>query len=160
MKLDAMTAVEPARAGPLAAELEAAGYDGFWTTETQHDPYLPIAAAAATTSRIELGTAIATAFTRSPMVTAMAAWDLQRASGGRFLVAPSVYVLRASTARDTRLPDSIGHLRFDEFHAPPLDTVPLSVQSLAAPQYLTGRDADSIFVGRLVVPVAPVQLHR
>jgi len=65
-----------------------------------------------------------------------------RASGGRFLVVPGVYVLRASTARDSRVPDSIGHLGFDEFHAPPLDTVPLSVHSLAAPQYLTGRDAE------------------
>ncbi len=81
-----MTAVDPARAGPLAAELEAVGYDGFWTAETRHDPFLPLAVAAAATSRITLGTAIATAFTRSPMVTAMTAWDLQRASGGRFVL--------------------------------------------------------------------------
>lgn len=86
MKLDAPLAVGPDRAGDAAAELEAAGYDGVWTAETQHDPFLPLAVAATTTHRVLLGTAIATAFTRSPMVTAMTAWDLQRASGGRFVL--------------------------------------------------------------------------
>ena len=86
MKLDATIACDPAAAARLAADLEADGYDGVWTAETQHDPFLPLAAAAVTTSRVTLGTAIATAFTRSPMVTAMSAWDLQRASGGRFVL--------------------------------------------------------------------------
>lgn len=86
MKLDAFVAVDAAGGAALAAELEAAGYDGFWTAETQHDPFLPLVGAAASTSRITLGTAVATAFTRSPMVTAMLAWDLQRASEGRFVL--------------------------------------------------------------------------
>jgi probable F420-dependent oxidoreductase len=86
MKLDAMLAVEPGRAGPVAEELERLGYEGFWTPETRHDPFLPLAVAAGSTSRLTLGTAIATAFTRSPMVTAMLAWDLQQASGGRFVL--------------------------------------------------------------------------
>jgi probable F420-dependent oxidoreductase len=86
MRRDAVLAAEPGRAGELAAELEAAGYDGIWTAETQHDPFLPLALAAAGTQRVLLGTAIATAFTRSPMVTATTAWDLQRASGGRFVL--------------------------------------------------------------------------
>jgi probable F420-dependent oxidoreductase len=73
-------------AGHLASGLEELGYDGVWTAETQHDPYLPLAVAATETTRIALGTAIATAFTRSPMVTAMLAWDLQRASAGRFVL--------------------------------------------------------------------------
>ena len=86
MKLDATISAEPVEAARVAAELESLGYDGVWTPETQHDPYLPLAAATVTTSRLTLGTAIATAFTRSPMVTAMAAWDLQRASRGRFVL--------------------------------------------------------------------------
>jgi probable F420-dependent oxidoreductase len=86
MKLDAMLGLEPGRAGTLAAELERLGYDGLWTAETQHDPFLPLAVAAGSTSRMTLGTAIATAFTRSPMVAAMLAWDLQQASGGRFVL--------------------------------------------------------------------------
>jgi probable F420-dependent oxidoreductase len=86
VKLDAVLAAEPGRAGEAATELEAAGYNGLWTAETQHDPFLPLALAATATRRVLLGTAIATAFTRSPMVTATAAWDLQRASGGRFVL--------------------------------------------------------------------------
>jgi probable F420-dependent oxidoreductase len=67
-----------------ARKVEAMGYDTLWSSETQHDPFLPLAVAATTTSRIKLGTNIATAFSRSPMITAHIAWDLQNASGGRF----------------------------------------------------------------------------
>jgi probable F420-dependent oxidoreductase len=67
-----------------ARKAEAMGYDTLWSAETQHDPYLPLAVAASATSRIKLGTNIATVFSRSPMVTAMIAWDLQKASDGRF----------------------------------------------------------------------------
>jgi hypothetical protein len=63
--------------------------------------------------------------------------------GGRFTVTPGVYVLSAPRRIDpATLPDSVGHLGFREFHAPPTDTVPLSVLPLALPQYLAGRDAD------------------
>ena len=62
------------------------GYDCLWSSETQHDPYLPLAVAATTTGRIRLGTAIAVAFPRSPMITAHMAWDLQKASGGRMIL--------------------------------------------------------------------------
>jgi probable F420-dependent oxidoreductase len=67
-----------------ARKVEAMGYACLWSSETQHDPYLPVAVAATTTSRIKLGTNIATVFSRSPMITAHIAWDLQKASGGRF----------------------------------------------------------------------------
>src|SRR5438552_12641540 len=67
-----------------ARKVEAMGYDCLWSSETQHDPYLPLAVAATSTSRIKLGTNIATVFSRSPMITAHTAWDLQKASGGRF----------------------------------------------------------------------------
>jgi probable F420-dependent oxidoreductase len=67
-----------------ARKIEALGYDCLWSSETQHDPYLPLAVAATSTSRIKLGTNIATVFSRSPMITAQIAWDLQKASGGRF----------------------------------------------------------------------------
>jgi probable F420-dependent oxidoreductase len=86
VRLDAFVATDAARGGALAVELEAAGYEGFWTAETRHEPFLALAAAAGSTSEMTLGTCIATAFTRSPMVTAMLAWDLQRASAGRFVL--------------------------------------------------------------------------
>src|SRR5499426_3448961 len=69
-----------------ARKVEAMGYDTLWSAETQHDPFLPLAVASTVTSRIKLGTNIATVFSRSPMITAMIAWDLQKASGGRFIL--------------------------------------------------------------------------
>ena len=86
MRLDGYLVGEPESAAARAAELEGLGYEGVWTTETRHDPFLPLALAAGATTRVSLGTAIATAFTRSPMVTAVAAWDLQRLTGGRFVL--------------------------------------------------------------------------
>lgn len=89
MKLDAVLAVETHRLGEAARVARAAdeaGFAGLWTAETQHNPFLPLALAAEHTSRLELGTAVAIAFPRSPMVMAQIAWDLQDLSGGRFVL--------------------------------------------------------------------------
>ena len=67
-----------------ARRAEEMGFGAIWSAETRHDPFLPLAVASTTTSRVGLGTAIAVAFPRSPMVLAHLAWDLQKASGGRF----------------------------------------------------------------------------
>src|SRR5215813_13941550 len=67
-------------------EAEALGYDTILAVETQHDPYLALAIAAQEPAKIELGTGIALAFTKSPVATAYTAWDLQRMSGGRFVL--------------------------------------------------------------------------
>jgi len=69
-----------------ARAAEEIGFDCLWTSETQHEPFLPLAIAAEHTSRIELGTAIAVAFPRSPTVLAHIAWDLANASRGRFIL--------------------------------------------------------------------------
>ncbi|WP_328766771.1 LLM class F420-dependent oxidoreductase [Streptomyces sp. NBC_00286] len=63
---------------------EKAGYDGLWASESKHDPFLPLLLAAEHTDRLEVGTAIAVAFARSPMQLAYTAHDLQTYSGGRF----------------------------------------------------------------------------
>ena len=87
MKLDAGMLTHDLRTSPeFARKVEAMGYDCLWSSETQHDPYLPVAVAATSTSRIKLGTNIATVFSRSPMITAHIAWDLQKASDGRFIL--------------------------------------------------------------------------
>jgi probable F420-dependent oxidoreductase len=70
----------------LAAQAEKLGYDGIWTAEAGHDPYLPCAVAAAATEHATIGTNIAVAFPRSPLVHAQIAWDLQAASRGRFIL--------------------------------------------------------------------------
>lgn len=72
------------RVGEWAALLERVGYSGVVIEETKDDPYVVLALAAAATSRLEIGTAVAMAFPRSPTITAMSAWTLQKLSGGRF----------------------------------------------------------------------------
>lgn len=89
MKLDATLVVDARRlneAGKIARAAEAVGFAALWTPETQHNPFLPLTLAADHTAEIELGTAVAIAFARSPMVTAQIAWDLQAFSGGRFIL--------------------------------------------------------------------------
>ncbi len=69
-----------------ASALERQGYDGCWSAEINHDPFLPLALAAEHTSRVELGTSIAVAFARNPMTVANVGWDLQAYSQGRFIL--------------------------------------------------------------------------
>lgn len=78
---------EDLRQVPTAAqETEAVGFDGVMTQENRNDPFLSLGVAAVATQKIGLGTAVAIAFPRSPMVIANAAWDLQVASRGRFVL--------------------------------------------------------------------------
>jgi len=87
MKIDAtVMAGDLATIGPRAASLEALGYDGLYTAETQHDPFFPLVLAAEHTERIDLATAIAVAFPRSPTHLAHIGHDLQRFSKGRFIL--------------------------------------------------------------------------
>lgn len=65
---------------------EKTGYDGLWASESKHDPFLPLLLAAEHTDRLEVGTAIAVAFARSPMQLAYTAHDLQSYSGGRLVL--------------------------------------------------------------------------
>jgi probable F420-dependent oxidoreductase len=87
MKLDlALMSHWPAQVPALARAAEALGFGAVWTSETQHDPFLPLALAAEHTQRLHLGTAVAIGFARSPMTLAHTAWDLAQQSGGRFLL--------------------------------------------------------------------------
>ncbi len=87
MKLDVGMLTHDLKSIPeYARKVEALGFDCLWSAETQHDPFLPLAVAATLTKRIKLGTSIAVAFPRSPMILAMTAWDLQKASDGRFIL--------------------------------------------------------------------------
>ena len=54
--------------------------------ETAHDPFFPLLLAAEHTERLELGTGIAVAFARNPMVMANIGYDLQAYSKGRFIL--------------------------------------------------------------------------
>lgn len=70
----------------LAQSAEGVGFDAIWSSETQHDPFLPLTHAAAATTKLKLGTAVAIAFARSPMIVAQTAWDLAAQSQGRFML--------------------------------------------------------------------------
>jgi probable F420-dependent oxidoreductase len=67
-----------------AARAEALGYDGLNIPEAVHDGLLMSALALRATERLKVATGVLVAFPRSPMMTAIASWDLQRQSGGRF----------------------------------------------------------------------------
>jgi len=86
MKVDGGVTFDLASAGSAAKEAEEAGYDGVWSAETSHDPFLSLLLAAEATERVELGTSIAVAFARNPMTTAVTANDLQAFSNGRFIL--------------------------------------------------------------------------
>lgn len=104
MKVDAILGTSDLSAVPdQVRHLESSGYDAAWTAEVSHDPFLPHAVAAASASRIELGTSIAVAFARSPMTTAYAAHDLQVASRGRFILGLGSQV-RAHVTRRFSMP--------------------------------------------------------
>ncbi len=86
LKVDGGIFGELARAPEVASALEEQGYDACWTGEINHDPFLPLLLAAEHTSRLELGTSIAVAFARNPMIVANLGWDLQTYSRGRFIL--------------------------------------------------------------------------
>jgi probable F420-dependent oxidoreductase len=86
MKIDGGIGFDPGGIAEQAKRAEANGYDGVWSAETGHDPFLPIAIGVAATETLEFGTGIAVAFARNPMNLAVLANDLQHLSKGRFML--------------------------------------------------------------------------
>ena len=72
---------------PLAKLAEDAGYTDIWSAEVGGtDGLTPLAAIAAVTERVRLGTAILPAASRPPALLAMSASSIQSISGGRFVL--------------------------------------------------------------------------
>jgi len=87
MKFDASLLVcDLSQMPALARFADEAGFDGLWTFETAHEPFLPLVLAAEHSKRLNLGTSIAVAFARSPVILAHVSWDLARFSRGRFIL--------------------------------------------------------------------------
>lgn len=86
MKVDCGLNSNLAKVADDAQKLENLGFDGVLTAETAHDPFLPLLQAANTTKKIDLITAIAVAFARTPMLLANAGHDLNSYSQGRFIL--------------------------------------------------------------------------
>jgi probable F420-dependent oxidoreductase len=87
MKFDASLLVHDLGQMPaLARFADETGFDGIWTFETAHEPFLPLVLAAEHSRRLSVGTSIAVAFARSPAILASISWDLARFSKGRFIL--------------------------------------------------------------------------
>jgi probable F420-dependent oxidoreductase len=88
MKVDFYFDPHAGLAGATAGAERAArlGYDGFFTAETGHEPFLPLVLASQAAPELTLGTAIAVAFPRSPMNMAQIAWDLAGISHGKLIL--------------------------------------------------------------------------
>ncbi|WP_431233042.1 LLM class F420-dependent oxidoreductase [Mycolicibacterium psychrotolerans] len=103
--------------GTLADQVGAAqriGFDGVWSTEVSRDPFLPLVIAAQHAPQIQVGTAVAVAFARSPMTTAVAANDLNTFSKGRFVLGLGSQI-RAHVERRFNMPWSAPAERMREY---------------------------------------------
>jgi 5,10-methylenetetrahydromethanopterin reductase len=69
-----------------ARDIEAAGFDTIHVVEGYRSAFVPLTAIALATARIRVGTYIANAYGRSPLLTAMSAMDLDELSGGRLVL--------------------------------------------------------------------------
>jgi len=86
LTIDAAIEGSLSRKETLIDETDRMGFDSIWTHEASHDPFLPLPSVASQSTDLQLGTYIATAFTRSPMVLAYLGWDLAEYSDGRFIL--------------------------------------------------------------------------
>jgi probable F420-dependent oxidoreductase len=95
------------RVGEFARMAEEAGLHSAWDYEFYKNPFVMLGAAAAATQRINLGTGIAAAFSRTPFELANAAADVDELSGGRTILG-----VGAGAA------DFLGAFHGDDFSAP------------------------------------------
>jgi len=70
-----------------AVRAEGAGFESVWTIEFFNaNGLVRLAAIAAATKRVKVGTGIAYAFMRTPMLAATGAMDIDEISGGRMIL--------------------------------------------------------------------------
>jgi probable F420-dependent oxidoreductase len=96
------------------AAAETVGFNGVWSTEVSRDPFLPLVMAAQQSATLQLGTAVAVAFARSPMTMAVVANDLNTISQGRFVLGLGSQV-RAHVTRRFGMPWSAPAERMREY---------------------------------------------
>ncbi len=70
----------------LSEKAESAGFDSIWTTELYRTSFEQLSVAAHSTDKINLGTAVALAFVRSPLITSLSTLDLDEISNGRIIL--------------------------------------------------------------------------
>jgi len=95
-----------------ARAAEAAGAEVLWVPELHRSATISAAAIAAATDQATVGTAIALAFTRSPMVTALEAMDLDEMTKGRFILGLGSGVQRLNELwHNAQWGKPVGHMR-------------------------------------------------
>tara|TARA_Y100001970_G_scaffold10252_2_gene12123 strand:- start:792 stop:1811 length:1020 start_codon:yes stop_codon:yes gene_type:complete len=67
-----------------ARRVESLGFNTLHIPEMVHDPFVVSSLALSATSSLHVRTGVALAFVRSPMASALSAWDLAQLSEGRF----------------------------------------------------------------------------
>ncbi|QCX27411.1 LLM class flavin-dependent oxidoreductase [Nocardioides jishulii] len=103
------TLAELADAGRRAEE---AGAEVIWLQELHRSASISAAAVIQATSTAQVGTAIQLAFTRSPMVTALEAMDLDELADGRFVLGLGTGVQRLNEDwHNARWGKPVGHMR-------------------------------------------------
>lgn len=70
----------------LAQKADNAGFHSLWATELYRTSFQQLAAVVPETKNILLGTSVALAFTRSPLITALSVMDLDELSNGRIIL--------------------------------------------------------------------------
>ncbi|MDI2132444.1 LLM class flavin-dependent oxidoreductase [Yinghuangia seranimata] len=95
-----------------ARRAERAGAEVLWVPELHRSATVPVAALAQATETARVGTGIALAFTRSPMVQALEALDLDELSRGRFILGLGTGVQRLNEDwHNARFGKPVAHLR-------------------------------------------------
>lgn len=95
-----------------AQAAEAAGAEVLWVPELHRSATISAAAIAAATDQAAVGTAIVLAFTRSPMVTALEAMDIDEMTNGRFILGLGSGVQRLNELwHNARWGKPVGHMR-------------------------------------------------
>lgn len=95
-----------------ARRAEQAGAEVVWVPELHRSASVSAAALVQATTDAQVGTAIQLAFTRSPMVTALEALDLDELSDGRFILGLGTGVQRLNESwHNARWGKPVGHLR-------------------------------------------------
>lgn len=95
-----------------AQAAEAAGAEVLWVPELHRSATISAAAIAAATDQAAVGTAIVLAFTRSPMVTALEAMDIDEMTQGRFILGLGSGVQRLNELwHNARWGKPVGHMR-------------------------------------------------
>jgi len=114
VKVDGGIGFDLEKVGAEAKALEELGYSGIMTAETSHDPFFPLVVAALNTQKVDLMTAIAVAFARTPMTLANIGFDLNAVSKGRFILGLGSQI-RAHITKRFSMPWSSPAARMREF---------------------------------------------